>query len=64
MQLTKHTDYGLRTLVYLAMHPGRRVSTAEIAEMFDVPQNHLTKVIGHLASSGIVATRRGRGGGS
>lgn len=64
MQLKKHTDYGLRTLVYLAMHPGRRVSTAEIAEMFDIPQNHLTKVVGHLASSGILTTRRGRGGGS
>jgi len=64
VQLTKHTDYGLRTLVYLAMHPGRRVSTAEIAEIFDVPQTHLTKVVGRLASGGIVTTHRGRGGGS
>jgi len=64
MQLTKHTDFGLRTLIYLALHPGRRVSTAEVAAVFGVPQNHLSKVVGQLASGGFVRTFRGKGGGS
>lgn len=64
MHLTKHTDYGLRALIYLMLHPGRPVSTTEIAEVFDVPQSHLTKVINHLAGAGFVRTQRGKGGGS
>lgn len=64
MQLTKHTDFGLRALIYLALHPDRRVATAEIAQVFDVPQSHLSKVVGQLAGSGVVQTFRGKGGGT
>lgn len=64
MQLTKHTDFGLRTLIYLALNPDRRVSTAEIAQAFGVPQNHLSKVVGQLAHNGVVQTFRGKRGGT
>lgn len=64
MQLTKHTDFGLRALIYLALNPDRRVSTAEIAQVFGVPQNHLSKIVGQLARNGVVRTFRGKRGGT
>lgn len=64
MQLTKHTDYGLRALVYLALHAERRISTREIAEAFGVPHSHLTKVVSRLAAHRYVHTVRGKSGGS
>ena len=63
MQLTKQTDLGLRTLMYLALHPERRVAASEIAMGFGVSQHHLLKVIGRLAAAGIVETHRGKAGG-
>ena len=64
MQLTKHTDFGLRALIYLALNPGRRVPTTEIAQVFGVPQNHLRKIVGQLARNGVVRTFRGKHGGT
>lgn len=63
MQLTRQTDYGLRTLIYLALHPGERIPAARIATVFGVSQNHLMKVIGKLSAAGLIETRRGNGGG-
>lgn len=63
MQLTRHTDYGLRTLVYLALRPDERITAAEIADAFEVSQNHLQKVVQHLAGFGVVHTQRGKNGG-
>ena len=63
MQLTRHTDYGLRILIYLALDPARRVPAPEIANAFAVSQNHIMKVIKNLARQGIIVTHRGKGGG-
>jgi len=63
VQLTKHTDFGLRALLYLALNPGHRTSVTEIARVFGVPKSHLTKVATRLAAAGIVRTYRGKGGG-
>jgi Rrf2 family nitric oxide-sensitive transcriptional repressor len=63
MQLTRHTDYALRILIYLALDPGRRVQASEIADAFAVSQNHIMKVIKNLARHGIIVTQRGKGGG-
>jgi Rrf2 family nitric oxide-sensitive transcriptional repressor len=63
MQLTQHTDYGLRLLVYLALHPRRTIPAAEIAQAFNVSQNHLLKVVGKLANQRIINTHRGKNGG-
>ncbi len=63
MRLTRFTDYSLRVLVYLACEPERRTTIAEIAQAFDVSENHLTKVVHFLARQGWVATVRGKGGG-
>jgi len=63
MQLTRHTDYGLRILIYLTLDPARRVAASEIADAFAVSQNHVMKVIKNLANHKIIVTHRGKGGG-
>jgi len=63
MRLTSFTDYGLRTLMRLAGEPDRLFTTDEIAAEFRVSRHHLTKVVGKLASTGFIVTRRGVGGG-
>lgn len=63
MQLTRFTDYGLRTLLYLAAHPGRLVPIAEVSAAYGISNNHLTKVANLLARAGFIAGVRGRGGG-
>lgn len=63
MRLTTFSDYTLRTLIYLALHPDRFVTIAEIATAYRVSPNHLMKVTQHLAGSGEVVTLRGQHGG-
>lgn len=64
MRLTSFTDYGLRMLMRMASTPERAISTAELAQEFDLSRNHLTKVMQRLAQGGFVVTRRGGGGGA
>jgi Rrf2 family nitric oxide-sensitive transcriptional repressor len=63
MRLTVFSDYTLRTLMYLALHPDRYVTIHDVASAFGVSINHLMKVVQHLGSSGDVATLRGPHGG-
>jgi Rrf2 family transcriptional regulator, nitric oxide-sensitive transcriptional repressor len=63
MRLTAFTDFGLRALIRLAGEPDRLFSTAEIADEFAISRNHLTKVVGDLATAGFVSTQRGVRGG-
>lgn len=64
MQLTRYTDYGLRILTYLALLPeGERASVAEISEVYGLSRNHVNKIVHQLGKSGLIETRRGKGGG-
>ncbi|MCG2586684.1 Rrf2 family transcriptional regulator [Massilia sp. TS11] len=65
MHLTRFSDIGLRVLLYLAKAGDERrpVTVAEIANQFTIPQNHLVKVVAHLAHTGWVYSQRGRNGG-
>ena len=63
MRLTQYTDYGLRLLIYLATAPERSASVREVATAFDISKPHLNKVALQLSSSGVLISRRGRGGG-
>lgn len=62
MQLTLHTDYSLRVLIYLQC-TGSETTIAEIADRFQISRNHLVKVVHELGKKGYVHTTRGRGGG-
>ncbi|HVO87238.1 MAG TPA: Rrf2 family transcriptional regulator [Casimicrobiaceae bacterium] len=63
MRLTTFTDYSLRVLIYLAAQPDGRATIGEIAGVFAVSENHLTKVVHFLGKAGFLANVRGRGGG-
>lgn len=63
MRLTRYTDFALRVLIHLAVHPRSFSSIAEISKAFGVSQNHLMKVVQGLAGAGYVETLRGRSGG-
>lgn len=63
MQLTIFTDYGLRSLMYLAAHRDRMCSVREIAEYYGISRNHLVKVVHHMGQIGFVDSTKGKGGG-
>lgn len=64
MQLTRHTDFSLRVLIYLSLNKtGELVTINEISDHFDILKNHLTKVVHHLAQKKYIETVRGKNGG-
>lgn len=63
MQLTVHTDYALRVLLYLSHFPERRVGTEEISTAYRISKHHLVRVVQTLADAGFVHATVGRGGG-
>jgi Rrf2 family nitric oxide-sensitive transcriptional repressor len=63
MQLTVHTDYALRVLLYLAHFPERRVGTEEISRAYGISKNHLVRVVQTLDDAGFVRVTVGRSGG-
>ena len=63
MHLTQHTDFALRVLVYLAMHPDETPSTTAIATTFAMNEHHTSAVAKHLVHEGLVIAKRGRTGG-
>jgi len=63
MQLTIYTDYSLRVLLYLGLHPEKRVTISEIADAYSISRNHLVKVVHNLSLEGWIHTIRGKSGG-
>jgi len=63
MQLTQYTDYSLRVLIYLGLHPGERATINEISDVYDISRNHLVKVVHQLSQNGWITTYRGKNGG-
>ncbi len=64
MKLTQFTDFGLRILMYLTNENREEpVKIIEVAEQFNIPRNHLIKVVNKMAHLGWIKTTRGRYGG-
>jgi Rrf2 family transcriptional regulator, nitric oxide-sensitive transcriptional repressor len=63
MRLTTMTDYSMRLLMYVAQHPERLCTIAEVARTHDISEAHLMKITHRLALGGWLETVRGKGGG-
>lgn len=63
MQLTLHTDYALRVLIYLSLQPEKVVTIDQVTEFYQISRNHLVKVVHNLSSKGLIHTTRGKHGG-
>lgn len=63
MQLSLHSDYALRVLIYLGTDPDRIVSTREMSEAYGISKHHLVRVVQTLGEYGYVALLPGRAGG-
>ncbi len=63
MNITQHTDYALRVLMYVGACPERRVTIKEVAERFDISRSHLIRLVNELVAKGFVDGARAKGGG-
>lgn len=63
VKISEATSLALHTMVYLAGKPEETVSVNEIAEILNISEAHLSKVLQRLAKAGLVESNRGPKGG-
>lgn len=64
MQITREGDYGIRSVLYLACQPYKKISFVnEISEEFKIPRSFLAKILQKLVKVKIVRSYRGVKGG-
>jgi Rrf2 family transcriptional regulator, nitric oxide-sensitive transcriptional repressor len=61
--ISQTTEYALRAVVYLGMHPSTPCTTQSIAQATKVPAGYLSKVLQSLSRAGVLVSQRGMGGG-
>ena len=62
--LTNKGKYGLKAMVHLAgLERGRPALVADIAATNGIPKKFLDAILGELRTSGLVHSKKGRGGG-
>lgn len=62
--ITKTGIYGIRAMLALAKLPsGESAGASRIADVVDVPQSYLSKLLQILVRDGLVSSQRGVGGG-
>jgi len=64
MQITREGDYGIRSVLYLARQPFKKVSFVnEISDEYKIPRSFLAKILQKLVKAKIVRSYRGVNGG-
>ena len=64
MRITREGDYGIRSVLYLARQPFKKVSFVnEISEDYKIPRSFLAKILQKLVKAKIVRSYRGVKGG-
>jgi len=60
MHLTRHTDYGMRILIYLALLPkNEKASIDTVSTLYDISKNNVNKIVHQLGKAKIIQTQRG-----
>jgi len=64
MQITREGDYGVRSVLYLARQPFKKVSFVnEISDEYKIPRSFLAKILQKLVKAKLVRSYRGVKGG-
>src|SRR5512133_1779518 len=64
MQLTREGDYGIRSVLYLARQPYKKISfVTEISDEYKIPRSFLAKILQKLVRAKLVRSYRGVKGG-
>ena len=64
MQLTRFTDYCIRSLILVSHRAPEHLTTiTEIAQTYGLSRNHVVKVVHRLGQLGYLHTQRGKHGG-
>jgi len=64
MQVTRQGDYGIRSVLFLARQPFKKISfVTEISEEYKIPRSFLAKILQKLVKAKIVRSYRGVKGG-
>lgn len=64
MQITRQTEYAIKTLIELAEVPyGQLISNKVISQRHEIPEEFLHKTVQILSRAGLVVTQRGVQGG-
>lgn len=63
VRLSAKTEYALRAMIDLAMHPEVRTTFPDIAHRQGIPRKFLPTVLHSLIQSGLIISTRGYGGG-
>ena len=64
MQLTKHTDYAFRILIFLASLEKDKLTTIQqLTEGFDISKSHVMKIVNKLVHQKWIKAVRGKNGG-
>ncbi len=63
MRFQKSTEYAIRAMVYLAKHPGERLSARSLHQALDIPYKYLGRLMSSLAGEGLVSVKYGKHGG-
>lgn len=64
MQITREGDYGIRSVLYLARQPQKKISYVnEISDEYKIPRSFLAKILQKLVKAKLVRSYRGVKGG-
>ena len=63
MQLTLHSDYSFRILIYLASQREELITIDKISSAYNISRHHLAQIVHKLGEFGFIETIRGKGGG-
>ncbi|TFH01315.1 MAG: Rrf2 family transcriptional regulator [Calditrichales bacterium] len=63
MRFSKTTEYAIRAMVFLTRHRDETYSVNRLHQTLDIPYKYLGRLMGNLATAGLVIVTQGKQGG-